>query len=431
MNYLLSIFVIGLIIFFHELGHFLAAKKFGMPVLKFSIGFGPALVSFKKGETEYCISWLPLFGGYVKLAGESLLGRKGTPEEFASQPKRKRLAVFISGPLANFLLAVGIYSLVFSQGIQNPVMLTTKLVGEVTKGSPAEKAGLQAGDLILTIDGREMKDWNEIAQVIAFNPEREIQIEILRDEQRLMKSVIPEKESTLGIGNIGISAYLIPQIGEVLKGSPAEKAGLQSGDLVLAVDGGEIRDWTQLVENIRANQAEYLTFLVKRGNQELSFQIKPYFDPKAGRRLIGISYYTKQRYSLPSAVYQGIREAKDTIWLTITAVGKIVSGKLTLRGLAGPVGMVQITGEVARSGWQPFLFFAAFISGNLALVNLLPIPIADGGQILFIGLEAIRRRPLTVHQQVIIQQVAVVFLIALFLLVTYNDLIRLLNLGGK
>jgi len=431
MNYLVSIFVIGLIIFFHELGHFLAAKKVGMKVLKFSIGFGPRLIGFKKGETEYCISWLPLFGGYVKLAGESPWGRKGTPEEFSSQPKRSRFTVAFSGPLANFLVAVGIYSLVFLQGIQVPVMFTTTIVGEVIKDSPAGRVGLQPGDRIITIDGQKMKDWNEITRVVSLNPGRELRIEILRGDQQLIKLVTPEKETNLGIGYIGATPYMIPMVGEVIKGSPAEKAGLRSGDLVLAVDGEKIENWLPLVEKIRNSKAEYLVFTVKRGNEELSFQVKPQFDAKAGRRLIGIGYYINRRYSIFSAFYQGIRETKDIILLTITAVRKMVSGEVSLRGLAGPVGMVQMTGEVARSGWQPLLFFAAFISANLAMINLLPIPIADGGQILFVGLEAIRGRPLTLRQQIVIQQIGIAFLIFLFLLVTYNDLIRLLSLEGK
>jgi len=338
------IFVLGLLIFVHELGHFLAAKLAGIRVERFSLGFPPRIVGKKIGDTDYCISAIP-FGGYVKMAGmidESLDkdGIKGEPDEFMSKPILARMAVMAAGPGMNYLLAIMIFiGATFITGIPEPL---GPIIGSVIPEEPAAQAGLASGDRIVSLQDEMIESWDDVVRIIHANPSKEISLTYERDGELVSTSVVPKLDEINGVGLIGIS--------------PATK--IRAAGFFEGVGSGFANAW-------------YLSKLIVR------------------------------------------------------SLGMILTGKVDIRkGLAGPIGIAKMTAESAKSGFGTLLLFTAFLSLNLGFLNILPIPVLDGGHIVFLGIEAIKRKPLSIKTRLVIQQVGMAFLLALMVFIIFNDIAR-------
>jgi regulator of sigma E protease len=438
MTILYFILGLGLLIFIHELGHFLMAKRAGIRVEKFSLGFGPRLIAFTKGETEYRISALPL-GGYVKMSGEepeeNEIKPVDDPRSFAAQPLRKRAGVVAAGPIMNLILALFLMPLVFMIGRTEPAFLTQpSVVLGVKKNSPAQDIGLQKGDKIVSIDNFPTATWDELLQRIVVNPDREVTLKVLRNAsglEELKKVRLSTGKETKG-GFLGIEPQLFigndPIVDKVNPDSPAEKAGLKSQDRIVAINTEPVEDWQDMSEKIGQSQGKPVVLSILRGQEKLSLTLTPEFNEAHKKWVIGISKeakqgdFVKRRYGFLAAVQKGMKENVRLFGLTLEVLKKLFTFQLSYKTLGGPIQIAQVTAQAARSGLGDFIYFLTFLSMQLGVLNLLPIPVLDGGHLFFMGYEAIRRKPLSIRKRLIAQQVGMAILFTLMILVTINDI---------
>ncbi len=549
---ILAILSLGFLIFIHELGHFLAAKRCGIRVEKFSIGFGPSILGFKRGETEYCLSLLP-FGGFVKMTGENPEERPEdyVPEvteenptgEFHTAPVRHRIFVAIAGPAMNVIFGIVVFSLVYIIGLDDKTvefaeMFTGEPVGRVGQpagiglvadNGPASASGIQPGDTIRSINGEKVKGWVNFNTRILISPDKQLEFVVSRDDVQETVYVTPESRNRKGMGRVGVIKVASRQdviVMRVEAGSPAALAGVQAGDIIQTINDKEIyhlpefgsiiwpiSGWLQEAHYdfyTKIKTSDEVKLGIERGTESLTFSmpvnwtvialvVKESEAAKAGiqsgDQIVGINRESVENFELYPKLYQltesnpnqaielsllrngkqhivqltpeivgdsnqlklgglhwetvlsglhlglppmpipeygligGIGQGFTTNWLIFKNVAKTLQRLLTreipTKFLSGPVGIVDITTKVMKVGVISSLFFVGFISVNLAIVNLLPIPIADGGQILFFTLEKLRGRPLSLRKQIIIQQVSVVLIIGLFLYITWFDILRL------
>ena len=346
------IIVLGLLIFFHELGHFLAAKAFGVRVVAFSFGFGPRLLGLKVGETDYRVSAIPL-GGYVKMTGEGPdedLTTEDQQVSFSHKALWKRMLIVFCGPFSNFLFSVLVFFFVFLLLGQ---MILTNEIGEVKPNYPAYKAGLRSGDTIFQVAGRTIRNWKELPEVIKQNPNRAIPVIFERGNKRYRTEVTP-----------------------------------------------------------------------------ISSPVKNIFGEEVRETIIGISpsgkFITREQGPL-----EALGDALVQTWtiskMTVLSVVKLIQQKVPLDTLGGPILIAQLAGQQAQEGWTNLLFFAALLSINLGILNLLPIPILDGGHLLFFGIEGVIRRPLSLKKRELAQQIGMAILILLMVFVFYNDILRIIQ----
>lgn len=349
-----TVIVLGVLIFIHELGHFLAARRMGVTVLRFSLGFGPRIVGFQRGDTDYCLSLVPL-GGYVKMLGEDRedpVADADRDRSFSHQSVRKRLVIVLAGPLSNVLLGIVLFMVVFAfYGVPR---LNTE-IGTVTADSPAARAGLQPKDKVLEINGRGLKAWEDLSETIQREGLKPLEILVQRDGQRLVFQVTPEVRE---VKNIFGETIRRPVIGITASGS---------------------------------------------------FEVE-----KVNPLMAGV-YSLKQTWSLTKLFFM--------------TVVKLIQRVLPMETLGGPILIAQMAGQQAQEGLMNFLHFMGLISINLAVLNLLPIPVLDGGHVMFFLVEAVRRRPLSVRQVEMAQRVGMAVLIALMVFVFYNDIMRLIPTG--
>ena len=421
------LFVLGVLIFVHELGHFLAARRLGVRVLTFSLGFGPKLVSTQRGDTEYCISVIPL-GGYVKMAGENPDDpRSGQPYEFLSRTKWERFQVLIMGPAMNIILAVVVLAAVLAQGVDVPAFQDQPpVVGAVEHGSPGEKVGIQPGDRLLTVDGREVDTWEQAYLQIGTKPDREIPITILRDGRTIAVSVYATGDK-YEVGDIGVLPNVAPHVQSLFPGDPAQRAGLKAGDEILAVDGQRVVFARQLSESMRGKVGKPVDLLVRRHGQEMHFTVTPVSRP-GYPAWIGITIAEATKSFKPGpleAVKYSVVRNWESSGLIFRTVGGLFTGATSVRQLQGPVGIAQLSGESAQQGVLSLLSTLAMISLNLGILNLLPVPILDGGHIFIMGLEGIARRDFSVQVKEKMLLAGFVVLMMLMVTVIYNDLTRI------
>lgn len=436
MNIFIAIIILGILIFIHELGHFLVAKLCGVYVEKFSLGFGPRLIGKKIGETDYCLSAFPL-GGYVKMYGEQPdekpdESKKG--RSFSEKSAPKRAAIIFAGPIANILLAIVIFWGLFMVGFPT----YSPVIGQVEKDSPAAIAGLTSGDKILSVDGKPIKTWNDFQAIVEASPNKKLEISVdggktfsVTPKNVEVNDIFNEKQL---IGDIGTTLYVPPVIGTLQAGMPATDAGIMQGDRILSLNGEKISDWGQAAAYIRSRPDEAIKITIQRGNALLDFNVTPKISEVKNEKgekikvgLMGISPSEGDvvvKYGIIESMMLGFEKSYDFTKLIIVGFGKLIQQKVPADSLGGPIMIVQMAAESAQSGFATLLIFMAAISMNLAIFNLLPIPVLDGGHLLIIGIESITRRKLSEKIVGGFQMAGFALLIGLMVFAFYNDIMR-------
>ena len=436
-------FVLGVLVFVHELGHFLAAKRVGIRVLKFQLGFNPTIVSFKRGDTEYGIGALPL-GGYVKMAGdtEDEVQRDDAgsvvrqPDEFLSKTKWERFQVLIMGPAMNVLLALVLTSIVLYQGAEVPAYEDQPvIVGSTLPDSPAAKVGIVPGDRIVSVADHRTDTWEQFLIAVGTRPNREISIDLLHNGQAVTKRVtptVPASQSRFDIGDIGVLPDVHPIIPHVNPGEPADKAGIKAGDVILAVNNEPMTFRPGLIKAISAHPDEKITISVERNGQRLDLPVTPArggctgVAPNIGCIGVSITEATKKfKPTFVEAITMSVRKNVEYAGLIGQTVWGLITRETSPKQLMGPVAIAQMSGESAALGWISLFSFMAMISLNLGLVNLLPIPVLDGGHIFIMALEGLARRDFSVKVKEKMLLAGFVVILMLMVTVIYNDLTRI------
>jgi regulator of sigma E protease len=430
-------FVLGVLIFVHELGHFLAAKRVGIRVLKFQLGFNPTILSFKRGDTEYSIGALP-FGGFVKMAGESpddverdehgKVVRR--PDEFMSKSKWQRFQVLIMGPAMNLLLALLVTAFVLYRGAEVPAYQDMPpVVGAVMTGSPGSKSDLRPGDRVLSVNGRNVDTWEQFYIAIGSRPNRETSLTIQRDGremERVVTPVVPPGKSRFEIGDIGVLPNVHPYLRSVSPGEPGERAGLRGGDVILAVDGQPMTFDTQFREAIAKHPEQPITIKILRDGAEQHITVTPARHGEVG--WLGVLPVDESKSLKPGpfeALVLSARRNVESAGLIFQTVWGLITRETSPKQLMGPVAIAQLSGESAQLGLIPLLSLMAAISLNLGLLNLLPIPILDGGHIFIMALEGVAGRDFSARVKEKMLLAGFVVLMMLMVTVIYNDLARI------
>lgn len=425
------IIVLGLLVLIHELGHFLVAKKLGVKVEKFSIGFGPKLVGFKRGETEYLISVFPL-GGYVKMMGEEPSEETEIdPRGYSAQPVLHRMAIIIAGPCMNLALTFLLLPIVFMMGVNVPAFLDDEArVGWVMKDSPAMEEGVLPGDIIRDIDGKTVETWEDATIIFVSNPGIKLSMSIERNGTLINKNIVPKTSDSDGGGLSGIIPPRVPVFGGIKVGFPADKAGLKKGDIVTAINEKAVTHWVEMSNFIRESGGEKISLTVKRGDENISVELTPALDEASKKYVIGVGYgeTTKlKKFGFSESIREGVNKGLDLTYLTFDVLKKLVTGQLSIATLGGPIMIAQATGAAASAGFAEVIFLMAFISLQLGIMNLLPIPVLDGGHVFFLLSELALRKPLSIKTREMAQQIGFVLLILLMVIVSFNDIKRMLS----
>jgi regulator of sigma E protease len=421
-------FVLGVLVFVHEMGHYLMARRIGIRVLTFSLGFGPKLLTVRRGDTDYCISAIPL-GGYVKMAGENPDDvRSGADDEFLAKTKWERFQVLIMGPTMNIILAFVVMAVVLYQGADVPAYEEQPpIVGYVMEASPAEQSGIRVGDLILRIGGRPVQTWEELFVTVMPRAERELEVVLRRGLQEVTIQVTPEAQTQFQVGDLGVVPIMQPQILNVLTGDPADLAGIRPRDVITAVNGEPITRDNPFVETINANADVALMLTVVRGGQTLKIEVTPALRGNVG--LIGVELSPFEVRTIEPGPLQAIQMSfeKNYAWsgLIFQTLGGLLTSETSPKQLVGPLGIAQLSGGAAQIGMVALFTLMAMISLNLGILNLLPIPVLDGGHIFIMALEGLSRRDFSVRIKEKIQLAGFVVLLMLMVTVIYNDLTRI------
>jgi len=436
MTYIIAaVIVLGVLIFIHELGHFFAAKIFGVRVERFSIGFPPRLFGKQIGETDYCVSAIPL-GGYVKLSGmvdESLdtSTLTGAPHEFMSKPLYQKVIIITAGVVMNFLLAVAIFGGI--AWLQGESVLPSTTLGYVQEGSIADSMGFQEGDKILSVNDKPVHNWKDIDRGFLENFGKDTRYVVERGGKTIPIVIQWGNMKLTDTQQLGIGPYIPAEVGSLVPGYPAAEAGLQTGDRIVAINDTAISSWGDMTEIINASPEKLLTITLLRANEKQDIQITPRADTvrdEAGNEIavgrIGIGLpidYVK--YSFFPAILKGFNDSIFWARMNITGFTRVITGKDSARdSLAGPIEIVKMAGNTAKQSFLGLIPLIAVLSVVLAMINILPIPALDGGHLVIILIEGIRKKPLSVKTKMVVQQIGMAFLLILMIFVFYNDIAR-------
>ncbi len=417
---------LGIVVFIHELGHFLVAIKRGITVEIFSIGFGPKIFSFKRKDTEYRIACIP-FGGYVKFLGDEIEsleeGKPPIPGGFFASSPVSRIYTAFAGPAVNLLFGLLLYCIVFFVGRPAaPAELSTE-IGYIQPDSPAFLAGLKPGDQILSIAGKDIHKWMDVLEEIALSKHAIMDFKIQRSEQILNISVEAKVDPQIGIKKIGVSVWDHVIVGQVHENMPAQKAGLLEDDEILAINNVPIYSWERLVEEISKNGQTEISLDILRKNEKIKIIMNPLQDKNTNRLVIGI----EPKFNLKTIHPNPFDLFFHDVYQIFKTLNALIFGSVSTKGLAGPVGILQVMGAYAELGFINYLLILAMISINLGVLNILPIPVLDGGHILFSLIELARKKALRKKTIMVFQNIFVSLLIGMILFVTYNDIIRIKN----
>jgi regulator of sigma E protease len=426
--------VLGVVILVHEWGHFIAGKLFGVRVVVFSLGYGPRIWGFKRGDTDYRLSALPL-GGYVRLAGDNPMEeRTGAPDEFLSRPRWQRVLIYLAGPTMNVILALAIFVGLFTLvGVPSASYMNQPIeVSGVDAHSPAQTAGLQAGDHIAKIGSINNPTWEQALLYLSnLSAGSQVALVVDRNAQQLNLTATladpADPESVTGY------PYLSPVIGELIRGMPAESSGLKPGDRVISINGRAITTWPLLIDTVSHSDGNELHFVVGRGGSETAVNVTPVRSVnELGQNtwMIGAARTPEptiyKRMGPLSATGEAFTATIGGVREVVGVVGELITGKVSVRQLQSVVGIAKQSGQAAKRGAVEFLVWIAMISINLGVLNLLPIPILDGGHVVLLAVEGALHRDISLAVKERIIQVGLVFLLVIFAIVMYNDVARVL-----
>ena len=451
MDILYSLFyfvvAVSILVAFHEYGHFWVARKAGVKVLRFSIGFGKVVLSYQRSpdSTQYALSAIPL-GGYVKMVDEreGEVKEEDLPYSFNRQSLFARAAIVAAGPVFNLLLAILLFWCVFVLGETG----VRPIIGVVSSGTLAAEAGLSEGDEIVKIDGRSVPTWSEAIGTLfseAMSGNQVIQLTVKTPDQveevRTIKVADTDLEKPeILYERLGLTPWspkLKPVIGKVMEHGAAKQAGLQAGDLIISADGQPIKEWMEWVEYVRERPETLIKLIVERDGVRIPLNVIPESVEQDGKTIGRIGAGVDVPKKLIDAVrvtyslspLQAIPEALNRTWQfsvgTLTMIGKMLIGHASVENLSGPISIAQYAGQSAEMGLVPFLKYLGLISVSLGILNLLPIPVLDGGHLLFYAIEAVKGSPVSERTQMLFQQIGVLLLIALMTLAMFLDLERL------
>ncbi len=448
-NIFAFVIVLGVLIFFHELGHFLVARLFGVGVEKFSLGFGPRLFGWTAGLTDYRVSAIPL-GGYVKMVGDEPdadIDEEMIPYSFTHKNVYKRIMIVAAGPFFNLLLAVIIYTFFFTfVGTED----IRPVVNYVVAQSPADRNGIRPGDLIVAVDDRLVGAWGDINRLVAKGNGSEVRITVRREgdlfdvsltpHTKIAKDILGDDTPYYDAGFSGLPP-LQAFVGEVADGYPAKKAGVQKGDLILSINDRPIDSWNTMKTIISQCKGEQLVILVDRGGETITLYVVPVLfseenmigekvnSYRIGISSPGINIPESLRITIKRGPFQAFVEGLDQTYqitkLTLLSIGKLIKGTVSAKTLGGPIMIAEMAGQQAKAGLTNLVFFIAVLSINLAVLNFLPIPVLDGGHLLFFFIEAVTGRPINKRMREIAQQAGIFILIMLMIFVFYNDITRI------
>ncbi|MCL5021467.1 MAG: RIP metalloprotease RseP [Bacteroidetes bacterium] len=426
------IITIGVLVLFHEFGHFIAAKLFGMKVDTFSIGFPPRAFGKKIGETDYCVSWVPI-GGYVKIAGmvdesfdTDFANKPPQPNEFRSKPMYQRIIVVCAGVIMNLILTFLIfYGINLAQG---RIFSLTTTIGYIVPNSPATKLGFSTGDKILSINGKAVQNWEQMESALYLdNVASHLQVRMVSDGATrvldIPKGAIKPDEVDLGI----YPDHLHAVVTSLMAGMPASKAGVKPGDIILSVDGHPANSDSDVIKYVKQNAKKPISLIVRRDGAEKRFTVTP--DSKG---MIGIGIVTQYtgptkrfKYNVFTAIAAGFDQTIGATRLLVESLVHIVTGKIPIsKALGGPIRIAQLATQSAEMGLVSFLGFMALLSIDLAVLNILPIPALDGGHLAFLIYESIFRREVPTKVKLFAQQVGFALLLLFMAFVIYNDIVH-------
>ena len=432
-NAVAFIVVLGLMIFFHEFGHFITAKAFGMRVFVFSFGFGKRLLGFKWGDTDCRVSAIPL-GGYVKLEGEpddvisEDVQAAGDGRDFTSRPRWQRFIVYLAGPVMNAVLTVGVLTTLYMRGFEVDASLYDRpVIGFVEAGSPAQGVGLQPGDEIVTIDGRPQPTWEEAQYAVLLRPEQELKLRVRRagaEQDVTVKTTSTPKEH---VGTIGV--HPLVRVGEVLADGAAQAAGLRPDDGIVSVDGKPIRSFVEIPAALKGRAGQALPIRILRDGATFDLTVTPKDDNGAARIGIGPKRVKKQ-FGVAGAMGEALRWTRDNIKLTFRALYGLLTAQLSPKTMMGPLQIAQASGDAARQSAGQLFFLVAVISLQIGIMNLFPLPPLDGGHLAILAGESILRRDISVAAKAMIMNAGAMVLFLLIGVVLYSDLSKTKLLGG-
>ena len=423
------LFVLGVLVFIHELGHFVMARRIGVRVLTFSLGFGPKILSFRRGDTEYCISAIPL-GGYVKMAGETPEDtRTGASDEFLSKSKWQRFQVLVMGPVMNLALAVIVMTFVLLQGAKLPAFEDNPVVvGGFSSDSVAPAAGVLMGDRIMAVDDKDVPNWKQFYLAVATRANRQVRLTIERDGKRIERQIVPAAIDRFETGAIGVLPVTHPQIAEVRRGQPGDEGGLRAGDVVTAAAGEANPSRERLIELIQAHDSKPLALEVQRNGTTQSLTVVPrLIDSKViiGATITGAELKTVEPGPV-EAFKLSLKQNWEWTTLIFETLGGLFTRQTSVKQLMGPVAIADLSGTAAQQdSWIPLFTLMAMISLNLGLLNLMPIPVLDGGHIAILALEGVSRRDFSMKVKEKMLLAGFVLLLMLMATVIYNDLMRI------
>lgn len=412
---------LGVLVFVHELGHFLVAKWAGIRVERFSLGYPPKMIGFTWGETEYCLSWIP-FGGYVKVTGLADVGAEeseGEPWEFSSKPIWVRMAVIAAGPLMNFIFAFCAFVVLFVGYGTETVNSTVVMARPETA---AANAGVRAGDVVRYVEEEPVANARQLLTGLSNTGGSGTTLTIERNGD-LLAIELPASEDPL----YGLDIVIPTTIGSVMDDTPAAASGLMGGDRILSVGGAAVGSWDDMRREIRSHPAETVAITWDRSGRIVEAQITP-ASRQEGEDTFGEIGIRPERIradiGLVESVHLSVTNVYGSSWLIVDFIGKIFTED-RYKELGGPIRIAKMAGDTAERGLQHFLSFLALLSVNLAILNLLPIPVLDGGHLTFLTLEALMRRPLSIRQREVTQQAGLFVLLGIMVFVTFNDLNQL------
>ena len=427
------ILVFGTIVVVHELGHFLAAKFFNIKVNAFAVGFGPRILGFRKGETDYKICAIPL-GGYVSMAGENPDDATGGVEEFLSHPKWQRFIVAIMGPVMNGLLAVVLLTGLYYYHYEVPLWPREPVVIGLIKADSIAEKNLKTKDKILQINKIKNPTWEQFLFEVRSSPLILLKLKVKRGKQIFSTTVIPEARGKEHVGFLGVLPFELASvwIGDVLSGKPADQAGILPGDQVIKVAGFELETvGRDLIDTLATNKDKTIAMTVLRNGQKVNVEVMPYLDEVRQRRMIGVTLHSRPRtFTKDLTLIQSIKTSFEQNYkfagLIFKFLNRLVSGQVSMRMVGGPIEIAKQSSKAAKSSFNDLVILIAAISLNLGIVNLLPIPILDGGVITIILIESLIGCDLSLKVRERVAKIGFAMVILLVLVVTYNDIIKLL-----